>query len=81
MAKKKMFSTKGFKSVEEKEKEKRTIHVSDPSLNRGLVGCQTQLYARSIAGGHDSKSNPKGTKNPNGRKAVKVALRKGEWDF
>lgn len=77
---KKMYTTAGFKSREEKEKEKRSIHISDPSLNRGLVGCQTQLYAKSIAAMHDSKSNKRGTKNPNGRKAVKVALRKGEWD-
>ncbi len=76
----KTYSTKGFKSIEEKRKEERMIHISDSSLNRGLVSCQTQLYAKSIAGVHDSKSNKKGTKNPNGRKAVKVALRKGEWD-
>lgn len=77
---KKMYSTQGFKSQEQKKKEQRSIHISDPSLNRGLVSCETQLYAKSIAGVHNSKSNKRGTKNPNGRKAVKVALRKGEWD-
>ena len=77
---KKMYSTNGFKSREEKEKEKMSIHISDPSLNRGLVSCQTQMYAKSIAGVHDSKSNKRGTKNPDSRKAVKIALKKGDWD-
>lgn len=80
MKKTKTYSTKGFKSTEEKRKESRNIHISDSSLNRGLVSCETQLYARSIAGIHDTKSNKRGTKNPDGRKAIKVALKKGDWD-
>lgn len=80
MKKTRTFETASIKTQADKAREMRTVKGSDPTLNRGLVSCDTQLFARSIAGVHDAKSNKRGTKNPNGRKATKVALRKGSWD-
>ena len=77
-----MYDMTNFKSKSQKEKEAKTLHIKREQPH-GISG-ETQAYAKSIAGVHDTKEKKSRTKDKNGvngsRKAAKVALNKGNWD-
>lgn len=77
--KNKTYETRNIKTQADKKADMMRV-TGKADLNKGLVSCETQIFARSIAGVHNAKDNKRSTKNPNGRKAARVALRKGDWD-
>ena len=76
MAKKKSktISTNGWKSSQEKKAESRVIHIGKTTQHG--ISQETQAYAKSIAGVHNSKELESSTKNPKGRKTSKVNCNK-----
>ena len=80
-----MYETKNIKTQAQRKKETQIIHIGKTIPNR-MISCETQQYARSIAGEHNSLNSQKRATKIKGkslkkasRKACKIMLAKEKW--